>query len=158
MKTKTNNAQVDKVNIEQPTEKELKRLLKLAVQTTLTKRKTINNFASSYGLKHVFERYLGFYISNQMMKEVMNELKFKAVSDGVNERYAFSQKTNLVLKIEVSYLHYKRLKAGKALTYDELCHVVRNNHTGKPLSELIDIPNELKAHFKKHQSSRLYGE
>ena len=37
----------------------------------LEKRKTFPGFHNSYGLKHKFSRYAGFYITNDVMKQAM---------------------------------------------------------------------------------------
>lgn len=57
-----------------------------------TKLKGINSKVSSYGLKHKFEKMLGFYISNLDMKEAMARLGYKNNGDVQNQYYNISSK------------------------------------------------------------------
>ena len=63
-----------------------------------TKLKNVNyNTNSSYGLKHIFERFLGFYISNYDLKIVMQYLGYKSAPyrgyyDDINLYYNISKK------------------------------------------------------------------
>lgn len=62
-----------------------------------TKLKRVNYRAtSSYHLKHVFEAYLGFYVSNYDFKIVMQKLGYKSKpwpgDDGKNLYYNISRK------------------------------------------------------------------
>ncbi len=68
------------------------------IKTNLKKRKNINNSISSYGLKHRCERDLGFYVSNNEIKECMKEIGFKSVPYQCNEYYNISL---LCTKLEI---------------------------------------------------------
>lgn len=57
-----------------------------------TRLKGINSKVSSYGLKHKFEKILGFYISNLDMKEAMIRLEYKNHGDNQNQHYNISSK------------------------------------------------------------------
>ncbi|MBM7565268.1 hypothetical protein [Paenibacillus sacheonensis] len=64
--------------------------------TQLTLIKSINTRTSSYRLKHLCERDIGFYVPNGIIKKIMGELGFKMVdrySNGINEFYNVSQKS-----------------------------------------------------------------
>jgi len=57
-------------------------------------RKKINDCHSSYGLKHVAENELGFYVSNGDIKLILleNGMPFKAYPGSPNTSYPLSQK------------------------------------------------------------------
>ena len=48
------------------------------ISANLQPRKTINLYHTSYGLKHIPERCLGFYVSNDDMKAAMVACGFEA--------------------------------------------------------------------------------
>ena len=48
------------------------------ISANLQPRKTINRHHTSYGLKHIAERFLGFYVSNDDMKAAMVACGFEA--------------------------------------------------------------------------------
>lgn len=76
--------------------KENQETLKNWIKKTFTPRKILNKDMSSYGLKHIFERYdKGFYITNDQFKAAMEECGFKGVSasGSINDNYAFSKKS-----------------------------------------------------------------
>ena len=58
----------------------------------LVKRQTINCKFSSYKLKHIAEKELGFYVSNLDFKTIMHDLGFKYKVEGINEYYNLSSK------------------------------------------------------------------
>lgn len=50
-------------------------------------RKTINYGISSYGLKHIAESELGFYVANDTLKELLEERGVERVLVGKNAYY-----------------------------------------------------------------------
>jgi hypothetical protein len=72
--------------------------IKLWCSLALIRTKKVNQFAnSSYGLKHKCEDSIGVYVSNEEMKEVMNELGFQSKCDGINCYYNISKVVNRVI-------------------------------------------------------------
>jgi hypothetical protein len=55
-------------------------------------RKTINKNISSYGLKHLAERQVGSYISNEAMIQAMLESGFRAQQISGTPNYFFNVK------------------------------------------------------------------
>ena len=58
----------------------------------LVRIKTINCKFSSYKLKHIAEKELGFYVSNLDFKSIMHDLGFDYRVEGINEYYNLSSK------------------------------------------------------------------
>lgn len=78
-------------------------LEKAVIKYLPTKLKHVNyNTGSSYHLKHVFEKLLGFYVSNYDMKLVMDKLKYAsgdhAGYSGMNPYYNISEKELKILE------------------------------------------------------------
>jgi len=73
--------------------------IKIWCLLALTKRKTINNNASSsYGLKHLCEDAIGIYVHNEEIKTAMKELGFKSrLWNTVNESYNITGVVNKVV-------------------------------------------------------------
>jgi hypothetical protein len=59
-------------------------------QSTLFRRQSINRRISSYGLKHIAERDLGMYISNDSFIEAMRQQGFKAQKIKETPNYFFN--------------------------------------------------------------------
>lgn len=55
-------------------------------------RKTINYSISSYGIKHIAESELGFYVSNDAIKELLQERGVEGVLVGKNAYYPLCSK------------------------------------------------------------------
>lgn len=88
------------------------------IENALTKTKNINNKApSSYGLKHICERAIGVYVSNDEMKKAMKRNGFISKAS-LNEQYNISNNITMVVfkkplgkQYYVSYADYNNKKA-----------------------------------------------
>lgn len=92
-------------------------ILEKAVSKYLpTKLKNVNyNTSSSYHLKHVFEKLLGFYICNYDMKLVMTKLGYTSgyqatYSSGMNLYYNISKKELKILESMAREKHYEKIE------------------------------------------------
>lgn len=65
--------------------------------------KTVNHTITSYGLKAIFERLLGFYISNEDFKQAMQEVGFESYGTGENVFYKLDRKHIQILNM-ISHL------------------------------------------------------
>lgn len=72
---------------------EQKDLLDEAIIEYLPSRlQRVNSKVSSYGLKHKFEKILGFYVSNLDMKEAMIRLEYRNNGNNQNQYYNISSR------------------------------------------------------------------
>lgn len=73
--------------------------IKKWIENALTKTVKVNpNSSTSYGLKHYCEQSIGYYVSNEEMKENMKELGFLFEKcNRVNEYYNISIVVNKVV-------------------------------------------------------------
>lgn len=91
-------------------------LEKAVIKYLPTKLKNVNyNTSSSYHLKHVFEKILGFYVSNYDMKLVMTKLGYTSgyqatYSSGMNLYYNISKKELKILESMAREKHYEKFK------------------------------------------------
>lgn len=68
-------------------------MLKDYIRQHIKCRKNINEDISSYGLKHLFEKELVFYVSNSDCKKAMTECGFNAKKQGINWNFNVSKKS-----------------------------------------------------------------
>lgn len=73
-------------------------LLRPAIRKYFTKTKAIYRGSSSYGIKHVAEKYLGTYISNGELIYAMHLEGYKIARDGINCYFNISQSDNRLLR------------------------------------------------------------
>ena len=58
--------------------------IKSFILDNISKQKEINTVNSSYGIKQIIEKYLGFYVSNDECICAFTELGFNVLPDGIN--------------------------------------------------------------------------
>lgn len=138
------------LTLSEEAEKELKEL----IARYLEKRATPNTLHSSYGLKHLFENILGYYVSNADAKKAMTECGFEhSPYGGQNWYFNVTQKSlNKLYKIRdnTNLSRTERERKVNSFFYRRLHELLEDYWLNEPNETLVEI----RLHFVKGEEEQ----